>query len=462
MNSLAEIARFLKTTPQAVSNWKSRDQIPYHIVNQIQKQNIVNQPIKNQKNFDFQKDDSIKLSDLFVIMAEQSKVIFLTTFFIIFISLTNVQFIQKPIFESNAILVIPKSGGVSGAMGGLAGLASQFGVNIPSETTADLSNPSLIPDLLKSRTFAEIILKKEFFTKEYNKMLPMLNILTVGDKEIVAGRDTLIAEAVESLNRNFIEFVEDKQSSISVLKVHTNEPQFSKDLADEVLLEMQALNRFFKSESVNNKIRFIENRISSVQDELQRSEQSLKSFNERNRQIFSPSLQLELERLEREVEIQKGIYLTLKQQFELAKIEEVQESSIIQILDKPRVSFKPINKKLIPTFFVASFFGLGFGVLLAFLRAYFYNEDINERKKIRKSKHFFKKKTKEMFYDKKILFSIFITLLVASPFYFGAKSENPNHFGFYSTNQTLVNFIYLIFLVLSGTRLLKVIIKKDE
>ena len=33
--SLADIARALSTTPQAVSNWKARDQIPYHIINKL-------------------------------------------------------------------------------------------------------------------------------------------------------------------------------------------------------------------------------------------------------------------------------------------------------------------------------------------------------------------------------------------------------------------------------------------
>ena len=35
ITSLAEIARLLNTTPQAVSNWKARDQIPNHIVLKI-------------------------------------------------------------------------------------------------------------------------------------------------------------------------------------------------------------------------------------------------------------------------------------------------------------------------------------------------------------------------------------------------------------------------------------------
>ena len=35
VNSLASIARALNTTPQAVSNWKSRNQIPHHVLAKI-------------------------------------------------------------------------------------------------------------------------------------------------------------------------------------------------------------------------------------------------------------------------------------------------------------------------------------------------------------------------------------------------------------------------------------------
>ena len=35
VTSLASMARKLNTTPQAVSNWKSRDQVPYHIVTKL-------------------------------------------------------------------------------------------------------------------------------------------------------------------------------------------------------------------------------------------------------------------------------------------------------------------------------------------------------------------------------------------------------------------------------------------
>ena len=35
VNTLADIARTLETTPQAVSNWKARNQVPHHVAYKI-------------------------------------------------------------------------------------------------------------------------------------------------------------------------------------------------------------------------------------------------------------------------------------------------------------------------------------------------------------------------------------------------------------------------------------------
>ena len=116
------------------------------------------------------------------------------------------------------------------------------------------------------------------------------------------------------------------------------EPLLAKELAELVLKELQLLNRYFKSQNVSEKIQFINERIKSVDVELKKSELLLKVFNEKNRQISSPSLQLEQERLERDVEIQKCF---CSNKTAIAKIEEVQESNVVQIL--PTNPFKPVK-----------------------------------------------------------------------------------------------------------------------
>ena len=158
INSLADIARTLDTTPQAVSNWKSRDQVPFHIIPKLDR---LSSPSNDTTTLSNDVEESpIALSDILLMVAEQLKVIVLTAFVAVFMTFTYVQFIQQPIYESHATILLPQN--KSSNLGGLAGIASQFGVNVPTAIQADLSSPSLFPDLISSRTFAEKILDSEF------------------------------------------------------------------------------------------------------------------------------------------------------------------------------------------------------------------------------------------------------------------------------------------------------------
>lgn len=454
-NSLADIARALKTTPQAVSNWKARDQVPYHIISKLNKTTTSIPPdsghstfstskIPNQSSVIFPEENTISISDIFLTLSEQLKIILLAPFITVFLTFTYLNFIQKPQYESWATILIPKNN-VSN-LGGLAGLASQFGVNMPSDGQADLSSPTVIPELLRSRTFAEKILDKNFFTKKYNKELSLLEILTSGDQPSKFGKDKLIATALSALE-DILEFEQSSSSAFSVIKVTTFEPVFAHQLADVVLEELEALNRFFKNQTTNQKIVFIDKRIASVKSDLELSERRLKEFNEQNRQISSPALQLELDRLTREVEVQKEIYLVLKQQQELAKIDEVQEASILQVLDEPQTPLGPINNNIKLGLFVSFIFGSVVGIIIGLIRGTINKFDFQKRKKLRRGKRFIKKKIKDFIFDKRILGILIIMFFFGLPYYTGHQSENPVFFGMYST-KALMGIILYIFLLI--------------
>ena len=467
VGTLADIARFLQTTPQAVSNWKARNQVPYHIIAKIKKQQPAeqNEPyiqggiLREKQLLSSFEDTSISISDILLTIAEQLKVIVLTTFIAVFFTFTYVQFIKTPEYVSWATVLLPDN--KAGSLSGLAGLASQFGVNVPIESSADLSSPSLYPELLNSRRFAEKILDKEFYLDKYSKSLPLINILTHGDKPPTSSRDTLVTEATNILNEHYLSIDQDPKSPFSVIRVSAPEPLFAKELAEVVLSELESLNRYFKSQKVSEKTIFIENRIFSVEKDLESSEISLKEFNEQNRQISSPALELEQERFERQVEVQKGVYLTLKQQLELAKIEEVQETSVVQVLDKPEMPLHQSNKNLLVNVILAFILGASLGIGIGFIRSYLDNNDMEERKKLRRVKHFIKKKIKDLFTDRRITGTISGLMLLVSPFFLTYKSSNPEFFGLYSSRLLIINILYMT-LLLFMIFMLFIQIKKDN
>ena len=437
--TLADIARYLNTTPQAVSNWKARDQVPYRIISKL------NFRSKDEKDkTPVFTSESTSLSDILLLLAEQLKLIITIPAILVFLSFTYIQFIQKPIYESSATVLFPEN--TNSNLGGLAGIASQFGVNIPSPAQADLSSPFLFPELLSSRRFAENIIYKTFDSDQDGVKTPLINILTNNPDANETRMPFQVAVAVSTLNE-WISLEQDPYSSFSFIKIRSPEPKLSKELADVVLFELEQLNRFFKSQNVFEKTKFIDQRINTVEKDLAKSELKLKSFNEKNRQVSSPALQLELDRIEREVEIQKSIYLTLKQQLELAKIEEIQETSIVQILDKPQVPLSPANKNVKMGVGIAMIFGLSLGLFLSFLRSFINNNDIEERKKLRKVKNYVRKKIISFTKDIRITGIFALMMIVCFPFYLSHQSIYPKYFGMYSEKLMIFLLIYFCIMI---------------
>ena len=112
------------------------------------------------------------------------------------------------------------------------------------------------------------------------------------------------------------------------------------------------------------------------------SEEDLKVFMDRNRRIEnSPALQLERQRLEGGDCFNWCIY-NLKTATETTKIEEVKESNYVIVIDPPEVPLhrsKP-KRKIMVVF--PGFLGLGLGILLAFIKDYSLNREIEEKEKM--------------------------------------------------------------------------------
>tara|TARA_Y100000588_G_scaffold49274_2_gene46397 strand:- start:1461 stop:2888 length:1428 start_codon:yes stop_codon:yes gene_type:complete len=449
VTSLADIARALDTTPQAVSNWKSRNKVPFHVIPKLESNISHRLKNKTQLNQNYYKytegNNTIAVSEILLLLARQIKTIFIVSFSFVFFTFLYIQFIDEEelLYISSAKVLLEQNNSNSG----LTGIASQFGVNIASNSMAsDLGSLSLLPDLITSRTFANQILKKEFFTKKYGTKLSLLSILTHGNLEANIGEDTLFYRAMISFQQ-MVSF--ETEGAFTILKCETFEPNFSKELGEVVIDELEKLNLLYRNRGISDKRDFIIKRISAVELDLENSEDNLKSFRERNQQVNSPSLLLEQERLIRELDIQKGIYLTLKQQLEMNKIEEVQKASIIQVLDYPNLPLDPSNQKnKIKILLISIFIGFSSGILISLIREYIEHSHPNTRRQLRSGKNLVFKKIKTLYTDSRIAGIMSIFLLIGLPFFLSHQSLEPKFFGRYSTQAILINLFYILFLII--------------
>ena len=335
-------------------------------------------PSEFQQPYYFE-EDTISLMDIMFALARQIKVIIITPTIFCTLTIIYVLFYTQPVYTSTAKIMSSSSdGGVSQA----AGFAAQFGINVPTGQ----SEPKWVyPEIIKSRTLARSMLKRKFDTNKFGPQKPLLQILTFGNEPPEIGLDTLEIIAVNNF-LGIINVFEDLNTSILTLSINASEPSLAAEINQALIEELDTHQREYNKAKTSETKQFIEDRIIDTEKELMAAEEDLKVFMDRNRRIEnSPALQLEQQRLGREVSVLTSVFTTLKQQLETTKIEQVKESDYVVILDPPEaplVRSKPDKKLMVIT---AGFMGIMLGMIIGFVREKLNNNDLKEKVKGLKS-----------------------------------------------------------------------------
>ena len=119
---------------------------------------------------------------------------------------------------------------------------------------------------------------------------------------------------------------------------------------------------------------FIEEQLNSAKKDLFLSEEALSEFLKQNSLVDdNPEVMLEKGRLIRNVEVNQEVYITLRKQFELNKIEELKEKPIINILDIgdiPTDKSKPLRVLIVISWTFIAFF---ISIFSVYCYHYYYN-----------------------------------------------------------------------------------------
>lgn len=102
-------------------------------------------------------------------------------------------------------------------------------------------------------------------------------------------------------------------------------------------------------------------------------EDRLADFYKRNRNFGSPDLQAEEARLQRQVNVQQQLYLTLAQGFETAKIDEVRNTPVVTVLERPTGLVAPVARNTVRKVLLSLLFGFMGALAVAFIIEYTEN-----------------------------------------------------------------------------------------
>jgi uncharacterized protein involved in exopolysaccharide biosynthesis len=135
--------------------------------------------------------------------------------------------------------------------------------------------------------------------------------------------------------RNQVRVTTDPRTSFVALRVNARWPTLAADMANRAVGLVSEFNKEQRLTRAQARREFLEGRVAATQDELRAAENALRAFFETNRQWRdSPGLTIEELRLRRQVETVSSLYLSLRQQYEAARIDEVNTTPVITAVDR--------------------------------------------------------------------------------------------------------------------------------
>ena len=221
--------------------------------------------------------------------------------------------------------------------------------------------PFSIKDYLESEKFMQSVIEKEYTIGDQRMTLvdywgsvatedistnlfdygPVITLLVENKKTVLL--NNLNENEIKSffarreLNEN-LKFAFDRTTDLYTISV---------EIKKHPVLATELINNIYKSiidydTNINNgkaleKSIFIEKRLEKIENELFLSEQMLIDFLDENKELKSPSLIVQKNRLERSIDLYNQLFLNLSDELEQSKIDQYDNTSSIYLLENPDV-----------------------------------------------------------------------------------------------------------------------------
>lgn len=232
---------------------------------------------------------------------------------------------MSPVYTATASFMNSSESGMAEKLSGPASLR-------PS--TEDVSAvPEYYSALLNSGEFLAGMVKRQMQAGKNNPENDWLHEL-VGNED---DEDLLTEKAVDKLKDMVSLKPPDARAKrmIMQLSVKAKSEDTAKDIAASVLDAIMAQGGDERTQKAIQNRDFIQQRLRDSELGLKQAEMALSAFLTRNRKIDVPRLAAENERLQRAVQVQEELFMTLRKELELAKIKVQENKTLLKILEQP-------------------------------------------------------------------------------------------------------------------------------
>jgi uncharacterized protein involved in exopolysaccharide biosynthesis len=366
-----QVAEYFDVTPQTLSGWIKSGEIPPKHLMKYNNEVLVSNNLKNIKDSTIDDVGSISRNKKFSwnkkkqIIINNLKTLIGVPLVLTFIMIAYVFLIADPVYTSSS-KVLPISENPSN-QSSFSGMAAQLGINMPLTIGGTVPWDEIYPEIVKSSNLLTSVMSDNYLTKKYGN-ITLLEILVNENKLSNYSDLEQKNRALEEL-RKMIYVTKDRLSPVVTLEVAAFEPLFVSTLSKRLIEKSGQVQRELKTNRVRKKRLFIEERLTEVYADLKSMEKELREFREYNRNsTSSPSLQMQVQEMGREIDLQNSLYMTLKSKYEEAKIDEVERDDMVQIIDGPNIPSKLTSPNRSLNIVFTLFFGIFSSILIVFLR----------------------------------------------------------------------------------------------
>lgn len=243
----------------------------------------------------------------------------------------GINFLLPVYYKSTATLLPETQKDKLSALGQFADIANLAGVNVPGSEIA-----RLYPAIVNSETILRNVVLKKYKSAAFADSVNLIEYFEYNDLPANEAMDRTLKELRSLLNASY-----ENKTSIVTLSLEMREPELAASVLNAVIAELDGFMRSKRVTNASEQVKWLAARLKEVEQDLRRAEDRLKEFRERNRRVAdSPELLMQQERLLRDVQVQSTVFVELKKQYELAKLEEIKNITIVNVLDPARVPVK--------------------------------------------------------------------------------------------------------------------------
>lgn len=269
-----------------------------------------------------------------------------------------VVFTRPAAYRASASFV--PQGQVDQSRSGLASLAGQFGVTIPT------SNQSLSSDfyarLLKSRELLTRVVRDTLVVEEMGRKRVAFADMFDLRGATAKGRE----EQGVRLLAKIVSASVTKSTGVVDFSVATKWPSVSVSIAMSLIDGINEFNRRIRQEQAAAERKFVEGRLAVAAGDLRSAEDRLEDFLRNNRQFASsPDLSFQRDRLQRDVTLKQQVFTSLTQSYEEVRIREVRDTPVITVVESPAVPTVPEPRRRVVGLLTGLILGAFVGAFLA-------------------------------------------------------------------------------------------------